>query len=118
MKTLTSICGFTHSKNYTVSSFEERQLSLKREYGFDCTCVACINKYPVELEKKHRKFKLPNRSFLDSIRAAREEFKKNNEYIQKYHKANFPCVEIDDLTERNVYNVACIASEWMKFKTE
>ena len=104
-----------HSKSFTVTPFQERKEALKREYGFDCTCLACVNQYPVQLEKKHRKFKLPNRSFLDSIGAARDEFKRNNEYIQKYYEANFPCIEIDDLTERNVYNIACIASDCMRF---
>lgn len=106
----------SYSKSYTVTSLLDRQIALKNEYGFDCTCVACENKYPVILDQKHRKFRLPNRNLMDSIAAARNEFKRNNEYIQKNFEANFPCLEIDDLTERNVYNLACIASECMRFK--
>lgn len=103
-------------KSFSVTEFKERQAFLKMSSGFDCHCEACTKKYPVQLKQKDRNFVPPTRELVDSVDSSYNEFIKSNEYVQKYDNVHFPCYEIDVLTERNVFNIGCIASDWMKFQ--
>lgn len=107
---------FLIRKCFTVTPLVQRQEFLKAVSGFVCSCEACINNYPTKSQSKDQQFKLPSRRLMDSTKEALKEFQDNNKYIQEHHNASYPCREIDLLIDRNVFNIGCIASEWMKFQ--
>lgn len=79
----------------------ERQKYFKSVYSFICGCDACKKDYPMlsKLRRFDRQFVSPEME-IRSIEAAKEQYQKNCEYIEK-HIAQYPCFEISSSMQQN-----------------
>lgn len=95
-------------KNYFCSQLfhqapvQERQKSLYDQFKFRCSCIACLNNYPIEvdLKKCDISFVDPDTSSCKSIHEAISTFKENCRYIDKNFE-HHPCYEVCRLMQAN-----------------
>jgi SET domain len=87
--------------DFLTHTLEQRQEYFNRVYTFTCNCMACNCNFPSldKLPKCDENFVEANVNFK-SLREAREQYKKNCEYIQE-NIENYPSFEICTLMNQN-----------------
>jgi hypothetical protein len=98
--------------SFLTHSLEQRQDYFNKIYTFKCSCSACSHDYPElsALRKFDEKFVVPEVS--NSPKAAKEQYKKNCEYIQA-NIEQYPCFEICSLMIQNNHLLHSVGNKFL-----
>ena len=85
----------------------ERKQKMKDSFGFDCSCEACINDYPLENVMRQRQFnnlkiseseKLVKKLVNHLEYKDKKQLQQSFQYLEEIAKKNYPTFEITGLT--------------------
>lgn len=96
---------------YNCGSVSYRQKMLNQSYGFRCCCSACRSNWPklCELASVDPKFKYNDDQAMSTHEKAKNNIKKNIDYIEKNYKYNCPTKEVYSSIDYNLYEFSTMA---------